>query len=104
MWIPSENGKKDQLLANNIMTQMEKVGITANRGVRSGTLPDPSDDYVENSVSDMPSVLIEFGFISDEEDNKLFDTKTSEYADAVAEGISETYQSLYESGSGGSGE
>ena len=37
----------------------------------------------------MPSCLIELGFISDEQDNKLFDENINEYAKAIAEGIIE---------------
>ena len=38
----------------------------------------------------MPSCLIELGFISDDEDNKLFDENAEEYAKAIAKGIIET--------------
>lgn len=95
MWIPSSNGEKDRLLGENIMHALEKVGISQNRGVRSGTLVDPNDDYQENSVSTMPSVLIEFGFISDIEDNKLFDNNLKAYGKAVAKGIEKTDNSIY---------
>lgn len=44
----------------------------------------------------MPSVLIELGFISNKEDNKLFDEKTDKYAAAIAKGIEATFASLYE--------
>lgn len=96
MWIPSANGNADRMLGESIMFYMEKVGITANRGVRAGTLPDATDDYAENRTSNMPSVLIEFGFMSDDEDNELFDTHLNEYAAAVAKGVSKTYANLYE--------
>ena len=38
----------------------------------------------------MPSCLVELGFISNEEDNKLFDENIESYAEAIAKGIIET--------------
>ncbi len=90
MWIPAANGKKDRMLGENIMMYMEEVGVSENRGVRSGTLADPKDDYYENSVPTMPSVLIEFGFMNDKEDNRLFDKNLKRYGEAVAKGIEKT--------------
>ena len=45
----------------------------AERTIRAGTLSDPNDDYEENAATEMPSVLIEVGFLSSEEDNYRFD-------------------------------
>ena len=74
--------------------------VTEDRGIRTGTLPDPKDDYQENKTPDMPSCLIEFGFISDETDNRLFDEKLNTYGKALAKAIDHTYQSLYETQGG----
>lgn len=97
MYIPSEDGAEERLLGENIMSCLEDVGITENRGVRAGTLKDPADDYSENKYSTMPSVLIECGFLSDAEDNAMFDNKMYDYADAIAQGVSDTYAELFES-------
>lgn len=96
MYIPSANSKEDRMLGETIMSQLESIGITENRGVRTGTLPDPKDDYSENKYSKMPSVLIECGFMNSPKDNALFDDNLSEYADAIARGVSITYETLYE--------
>lgn len=96
IWIKSTNPASEKLLAENIMKKIEKVGISQNRGVSSGTLVDPTDDYLENSVPTMPSCLIEFGFVSNKKDNKLFDKNKVAYAKAVADGIEKTYAKLYE--------
>ncbi len=98
MYIPSTDDPDSRQLAENIMAGLEKVGITQNRGIKAGTLFDPYDDYQENSVSIMPSVLIEFGFVSDSQDNDLFDTKMDKYAEAVAKGVSKSYKAIYEDG------
>ena len=100
MWIPSSNSSKnninDELLANNMMSELKKVGISQDRGVHSGVLYKSKNDYDENKYTEMPSVLIELGFISNKEDNKLFDEKTDKYAAAIAKGIEATFASLYE--------
>ncbi len=44
-------------------------------------------DYLVNSATDMPSCLVEMGFITTERDNELFDKNLEKYAAAVAEGI-----------------
>lgn len=96
IWIKSTDPANEGLLAENIMKKIEKVGISQNRGVNAGTLVDPNDDYSENSVPTMPSCLIEFGFISNKKDNKLFDKNKSAYAKAIADGIEKTYAKIYE--------
>ena len=39
--------------------------------------------------TNMPSCLVELGFVSDDKDNKLFDENIDEYAKAIANGIIE---------------
>ncbi|MBQ0018090.1 MAG: N-acetylmuramoyl-L-alanine amidase [Clostridiales bacterium] len=95
VYIPSSNGKESQLLGNNVMKSLVAVGF-AERQVRAGTLVTPNDDYLENSVSSMPSCLVEVGFLQDKGDNELFDNKQKEIAGAIAEAISNTYESLFE--------
>ena len=48
-----------------------------------------TDYYVLNNTK-MPSCLLELGFISNNEDNKLFDENIESYAEAIAKGIIET--------------
>lgn len=40
--------------------------------------------------TDMPSILVEAGFINSDEDNRLFDEKFDEIALAIADGVSDT--------------
>jgi len=96
VWIAAVQPGNSKLLGNNILTELEKTGF-ANRGVKAGTQDDPSLDYPENSVPDMPSCMVEVGFISDKGDNKLVDKKLDEIAEALAEGIETTYEKIYES-------
>lgn len=94
-WIHSGGNPSAALLAKNILKELESQGFTY-RKVETGTLPDPSDNYSENRYSNMPSCIVEVGFLSDEGDNTLFDDNLKGNAKAIADGIESTYESLYE--------
>lgn len=85
-WIASDNPLNSYNLASAILTNLESVGITRNRGVKAGTQGNASINYVVNSYSSMPSMILELGFMSSPEDNNFFDTKL----DAMAESIAQT--------------
>lgn len=72
-----------EVMAENINQNLESVGFI-NQGIteRPGLI-------VLNSTQ-MPSVLVEVGFINTPADNYLFDTKFNEIAQAIADGILET--------------
>lgn len=57
-----------------------------NRGVKKGAAGNYTD-YGVNRDTDMPSALLELGFITSAADNKAFDANFDEYAKAVAKGI-----------------
>ena len=94
IWVQSTKPKEDTLLANNIMKQLEKAEISKNRGVRFGYMGNPKSDYAVNKGSEMPSCLIELGFITNDEDNELFDKNFEKYANAIANGIVKTVNDL----------
>ncbi|NLA69565.1 MAG: N-acetylmuramoyl-L-alanine amidase [Clostridiales bacterium] len=100
IWISSDNPSDDNLLSENILNALVKNGFES-RGVRSGTLTDPNDDYYENIIKGMTSCLIEVGFVSDKSDNKLFDNKLDENAKAIADAIELSFEQLYEKDSSG---
>ena len=95
IYVPSTNDKQSNLLATNIIKALVANGFT-NRGIIPGTLVSSDDDYYENSVPDMPSCLVEVGFIQSPSDNKLFDNNLDKNAKAIAKAIEKTYQQLYE--------
>lgn len=57
-----------------------------NRGVKKGAAGNYTD-YGVNRDTDMPSALLELGFITSDTDNKSFDTHFDAYAKAIAKGI-----------------
>ncbi len=86
IWISSEVSEADTALAENILTALENAGISENRGVKSGYARGDGNYYV-NSHTDMPSCLVELGFINSETDNELLDEKIEIYAKAIADAI-----------------
>ena len=95
MWIHSKNPTDDNMLAQNILNGMEKVGISKNRGIHTGYREGKDKDYYVNRNSKMPSCLAEIGFITNDEDNKDFDEKLNDYAKAIADGIEKTSKEMY---------
>ncbi len=89
VWISSDSPKEDESLADNILNALDNAGISQNRGVKSGYARGDGDYYV-NSHTDMPSCLVELGFINSDTDNALYDEKLDEYATAIAEAIAKS--------------
>lgn len=90
IWCGSLKEEKDTKLANHILTELETTNIQQNRGIKYGSIEGESSDYYVLKNTNMPSCLIELGFISDEKDNQLLDNNLEEYAEAIAEGIVKT--------------
>lgn len=78
----NDSGIKAQM-ARNINAQLADVGF-ANRGVIE------RPNLVVLKRTRMPALLIEAGFIDNEEDNAMFDAKFNQIAEAIAQGILET--------------
>lgn len=67
-------------LAENINARLEEVGFV-NQGVNE------RPNLVVLNRTQMPSVLVEVGFINTDADNQLFDERFDEIARAIADGI-----------------
>lgn len=92
-WCNSSKKEEDINLANSIMEKLQKTTIQKNRGIKYGTINGETSDYYILKNTNMPSCLIELGFITDEKDNQLLDEHKKEYATAIADGIIETMES-----------
>ena len=90
IWVNSDPSETDNKLADNILIYVDRVGISQNRGVKSGYVGGADKDYYVNKNTKMPSCLVEMGFITNKEDNELFDENLNEYANAIAQGIYDT--------------
>ncbi len=96
IWIPnssSGNNTWDKLMAEYILDWLKKVGISDSRGIKSGyrdsTSNNESDNYYVNRYTNMPSCLIEMGFMNSKVDNRNFDDHLNEYAEAIADAVME---------------
>ncbi len=90
IWIENTAPVYEEKMAKNILGKIDEVGYGSSRGVKRGYQGDTSLNYLVNSATDMPSCLVEMGFITTEKDNELFDKNFDEYARAIAEGIMES--------------
>lgn len=84
IWVHSQAAAKTIEQAKGILTRCCGVGGT-NRGVKRGAVS--YTDYGVNTGTDMPSALLELLFISNVEDNALFDKHLDDYALAIAKGL-----------------
>lgn len=90
IWIENTAPLFEEKMAQNILDRINEVGYGSSRGVKRGYQGNSSANYLVNSATDMPSCLVEMGFITTEEDNELFDENFEEYAEAIAQGIVES--------------
>lgn len=70
-------------IAENINSNLSKMGY-GNRGVIE------RPNLVVLKTTKMPAVLVEAGFINNDDDNRLFDEKFEETAQAIAQGVLDT--------------
>ena len=92
IWVEHTAPEPDTQLAQTMLDKLKQVGVQADRGVKFGYRESGSDaDYSVNRESEMPSCLVEMGFMENEVDNQLFDEHLEEYAAAIADAIIETF-------------
>ncbi len=89
IWIENTATIYEENFAQGILDKINEIGLGKDRGVRRGYQGNSSGNYLVNSATDMPSCLVEMGFITTPEDNELFDENFEKYALAIAEGIME---------------
>lgn len=92
IWCNSEKREKDTKLADSIRNNLQKTKIQEDRGIKYGTIEGANSNYYVLKNTNMPSCLIELGFITNEKDNKLLDDNIEDYAKAIADGIIETIE------------
>ena len=71
-------------MAENINKNLQAVGFV-NQGVSE------RPNLVVLNSTQMPAVLVEAGFINNDKDNTLFDSRFSEIAQAIADGILDSF-------------
>ena len=89
IWANSGKRKDDTELATKILDKLKNTKIQENRGIKYGTIKGENTNYYVLEHTNMPSCLIELGFITDKKDNSLLDKNIDDYAKAIAQGILE---------------
>ncbi len=102
IWVRSNATEESNELADTILQKLDGVGIQRNRGVKHGTQGGSEKDYYINSHANMPTCLIELGFLNDNTDNRMFDDKLDDYAKAIGDAVHSVWQSQRENSAGGS--
>ena len=87
IWIHSSGSERSYAAADDILSNLEEVGITANRGVRIGTQGDSDDDYAVIRDTDMTSMIVEMGFMTNQDDLDYFNENLENYAKAISNGV-----------------
>jgi hypothetical protein len=83
-WVHTAASSAAVTAANYILDRIVAVGVQSNRGIKYGNFQVLRDTRA-------PAVLVELGFISNAEDNRLFDTRFDQYAAAIANGIARVF-------------
>lgn len=79
-WVYTNPSQKAVAAANLVLNRVVSAGVQNNRGLQYGVF-----SVLRHTVA--PAMLLEMGFISNTEDNRLFDTRFDAYATAIASGI-----------------
>ena len=90
-WVSKTQKKDEKHTAKDMVKAISKATGYENRGVKSGYRDKTAMNYYVNANTKMPSILLEVGFISSAEDNKVFDEKIDTIANEIAKVI---YDSL----------
>ena len=79
-WVYVAPSQKAVAAANLVLDRIVAAGVQSNRGLKYG-------NFSVLRHTSAPAMLIENGFISNNEDNRLFDLRFDNYARATASGI-----------------
>ncbi|MFA9380273.1 MAG: N-acetylmuramoyl-L-alanine amidase [Acetanaerobacterium sp.] len=85
IWLHSQAPQRYKDWAADILARFAALGF-ANRGVKLGYRDSLAADYAVNRNTNMPSMLLELGFVTSDKDNALFDDKPAEICEAIVRG------------------
>lgn len=86
-WISKIEKNGEKSVAKKTVASLCEITGLENRGVKRGYRDISANNYYVNSNTNMPSLLLEVGFITSKADNEAFDNKIDEMAVAVAKVI-----------------
>lgn len=83
-WISKIEKNGERTAARKMVSSLCDITGLENRGVKRGYRDLSANNYYVNANTNMPSILLEAGFITNETDNKAFDEKSDEMAVEIA--------------------
>ena len=90
-WISKREKEDERSTAKKLTKQLSELTGLQDRGVKNGYRDRTANNYYVNANTNMPSILLEVGFISSDEDNRAFDENIDKMAIEIAKVI---YDSL----------
>lgn len=84
-WIAKEPKGNEEQTAQELVDALSDISGLPNRGVKRGYRNSSGNNYYVNSNTNMPSILLEVGFVTNENDNESFDKNIDKNAEAIAE-------------------
>lgn len=91
-WVAKKEKENEKDTAKAMVKALSEASGLENRGVKSGYRDKTANNYYVNANTNMPSILLEVGFITSEEDNKVFDEKIDTFANEIAKVIYDAVQ------------
>ncbi len=91
-WISKREKEDERSTAKKLTKQLSELTGLQDRGVKNGYRDRTANNYYVNANTNMPSILLEVGFISSDEDNKAFDDNIDKMALEIAKVIYDSLQ------------
>lgn len=91
-WISKREKEDERSTAKKLTKQLSELTGLQDRGVKNGYRDRTANNYYVNANTNMPSVLLEVGFISSDEDNRAFDENIDKMAVEIAKVIYDSLQ------------
>lgn len=91
-WISKREKGDERSTAKSLTKQLSELTGLQDRGVKNGYRDRTANNYYVNANTNMPSILLEVGFISSDEDNKVFDENIDKMAVEIAKVIYDSLQ------------
>lgn len=88
-WIHSHADDASKVYGQHILNSVVDSSGFINRGLKQGYIGDSNVDFAVNRLTNMTSCLLELGFITNDKDNEIFDTKLNDIAKSIADAILE---------------
>lgn len=86
-WVHSKATVSTVNFGQHILNAVIDATGYKNRGLKKGYVGNPNADYAVNRLTNATSCLLELGFISNDNDNRIFDEKFEPLAQAIANAL-----------------